>query len=83
VPVQKSVEKIKHLVDENVLVDDDALIGAMSLCVSALGFVLEPSGAAGIAAIRHHRLAGDRLATILTGSNIHPQVLATIMKSDG
>jgi threonine dehydratase len=81
VPVQKSVEKMKNLVDDIVLVNDDALIEAMRLSASALGFVLEPSGAAGLAAIRHHELPGERLATILTGSNIHPQMLAKLVDS--
>lgn len=80
VPVQRAVEKMKNLVDGVVLVDDDALIEAMRLCVSALGFVLEPSGAAGLAAIRRHKLPGERLATILTGSNIHPQMLSRIVE---
>ena len=81
VPVQKSVEKMKNLVDDIVLVDDDALIEAMRLSASSLGLVLEPSGAAGLAAIRRHKLTGERLATILTGSNIHPQMLAKLVDS--
>lgn len=81
VPVQKSVEKMKNLVDDIVLVNDDALIEAMRLSASALGFVLEPSGAAGLAAICQHELPGERLATILTGSNIHPQILAKLVDS--
>ena len=81
VPVQKAVERMKNLVDDIVLVDDDALIEAMRLSASALGFVLEPSGAAGLAAIRRHELPGERLATILTGSNIHPQMLAKVVCS--
>jgi threonine dehydratase len=81
VPVQKSVENIKNLVDEIVLVDDDALIEAMRLSTSALGLVLEPSGAALLAAIRSHDLPGERLATILTGSNIRPQMLAKLVDS--
>jgi len=79
VPVQKSVEKMKNLVDEIVLVDDDALIEAMRLSASTLGLVLEPSGAAGLAAIRRHDVPGERLATILTGSNIHPQMLGMLV----
>jgi threonine dehydratase len=78
-PVPKSVELMKNLVDDIVLVSDDALIEAMRLSLSALGLLLEPAGAAGLAAIRRHQLPGDRLATILTGSNIHPQMLATIV----
>ena len=81
VPVQRSVERMKNLVDDIVLVSDDALIEAMRLSASALGLVLEPSGAAGLAAIRRHKLLGERLATILTGSNIHPQMLAELVSS--
>jgi threonine dehydratase len=81
VPVQKAVEKMKNLVDDIVLVNDDTLIETMRLSASALGFVLEPSGAAGLAAIRRHELPGERLATILTGSNIHPQMLAKLVDS--
>ncbi|MDQ3948895.1 MAG: pyridoxal-5'-phosphate-dependent protein subunit beta, partial [Gemmatimonadota bacterium] len=33
------------------------------------------SGAAGLAAIRAHDLPGDRLATVLTGSNLRPEHL--------
>jgi threonine dehydratase len=80
-PVQESVEKMKNVVDDIVLVNDDALIEAMRLSASVLGLVLEPSGAAGLAAIRRHKLPGDRLATILTGSNIHPQMLVKLMDS--
>jgi hypothetical protein len=36
-------------------------------------------GAAGLAAIRCHDLPGERLATILTGSNIHPQMLGMLV----
>ncbi len=81
VPVQASIEKMKNLVDDIVLVNDDALIEAMRLSASTLGLVLEPSGAAGLAAIRRHELPGERLATILTGSNIHPQMLAKLVDS--
>jgi threonine dehydratase len=79
VPVKESVAKMKDLVDDIVLVNDDELIDAMRLSASTLGLVLEPSGAAGLAAIRRHKLPGERLATILTGSNIHPQMFAKLV----
>jgi threonine dehydratase len=81
VPVPTSVENMKNLVDDIVLVNDDALIAAMRLSASALGLVLEPSGAAGLAAIQRHALPGERLATILTGSNIHPEMFAKLVDS--
>jgi threonine dehydratase len=81
VPVQRAVEMIKDLVEDIVVVNDDELIEAMRISASVLGLVLEPSGAAGLAAIRRHELPGERLATILTGSNIHPQIFANLVDS--
>jgi len=80
-PVPKAVERMKTLVDAIVLVIDDALIEAMRLSASALGLLLEPAGAAGLAAIRRHKIPGERIATILTGSNVHPGMLGRIMDS--
>jgi threonine dehydratase len=76
VPVPESVARMKSLVDDIVLVSDAQMLEAMRIAASTLGLLLEPSGAAGLAAIRAHRLPGDQLATILTGSNVHPELLA-------
>lgn len=82
VPVKKSVAMMKDVVDDIALVSDDELIAAMRLAASTLGLVLEPSGAAGLAAIRRYELPGERLATILTGSNIHPQIFAKLVEDE-
>ena len=78
-PVARSVERMRALVDDMVLVDDAQLLDAMRLAFSTLGLVLEPAGAAGLAAIQAHSLPGDVLATVLTGSNIHPELLAKLL----
>ena len=78
VPVEESVKRMKSLVDDIVLVSDEQMIDAMRLAVSTLGLVLEPAGAAGLAAIRAHKIAGDQVATILTGSNIHPDLIVKL-----
>src|SRR5262245_22114946 len=75
VPVPESVARLVTLVDDMVLVDDSDLLEAMRLEVQTLGILLEPSGAAGLAAIRLHKLAGARLATVLTGSKLRPEHL--------
>jgi threonine dehydratase len=75
VPVPESVARLVDLVDDIVLVDDSDLLGAMQLSAQALGLLLEPAGAAGLAAIQVHDLPGDRLATVLTGSNLRPEHL--------
>lgn len=78
VPIEKSVKRMKEVVDEIVVVEDSQLLEAMRMAVSTLGLVLEPAGAAGLAAIRAHAIPGERLATVLTGSNIRPELLNMI-----
>ncbi|HST08913.1 MAG TPA: pyridoxal-phosphate dependent enzyme [Terriglobales bacterium] len=79
IPVAASVERMKTLVDDIVLVDDLQLLEAMRISASTLGLLLEPAGAAGLAAIRAHQLPGNQLATVLTGSNVHPGLLAKVL----
>ncbi len=69
-PVPESLARVVALVDEVVLVDDDDLREAMELVADSLGVLVEPSGAAGVAALRRHgaALAGDRVAVLLTGA---------------
>jgi threonine dehydratase len=77
-PIAKSAERIRKLVDDIVLVDDEAMIQAMRLTSSALGILLEPAGAAGLAAIRQHNIPGDSLGTVLTGSNVNPNLMRSV-----
>ncbi|MEV4095900.1 threonine ammonia-lyase [Streptosporangium saharense] len=72
-PLETSVRRARALVDEIVLVTDEAIAAAMELAVRTLGIVLEPAGAAGLAAIAEGAVAGDRLATVLTGANPRPE----------
>lgn len=71
-PVPEAVEDMRPVVDEMALVDDDQMIGAMKMIHLLAGQLVEPSGAAGVAAIvaEHEKYKGLRVATILTGSNI-------------
>jgi threonine dehydratase len=75
VPVPESVARLVVLVDDMVHVDDDALVAAMRLAAETLGLLLEPSGAARLAALRAHDLPGQRVPTVLTGSNVRPEHL--------
>ncbi|GIG65540.1 threonine ammonia-lyase [Phytomonospora endophytica] len=77
VPVAESVERLRGLVDEMVLVDDTDLLAAMRLIADTLGILVEPAGAAGIAAIARHGL-GERPATVLTGANPRPGLLPAV-----
>jgi threonine dehydratase len=75
VPVPESVARLVQLVDDMVVVDDSDLLDAMALSLRTIGVLLEPSGAAGLAALKVHNLQGDRVATVLTGSNVRPEHL--------
>jgi threonine dehydratase len=77
-PVPESVARLVALVDDMLLVDDRDLLDGMRLSVATLGVLIEASAAAGLAAIRAHDVPGDRLATILTGSNLRPEHLAML-----
>ncbi|MFJ2899086.1 threonine/serine dehydratase [Streptomyces sp. NPDC087218] len=72
-PLETSVRRARALVDEIVLVSDQAIAAAMELAARTLGIVLEPAGAAGLAAIAEGAVVGDRLATVLTGANPRPE----------
>jgi threonine dehydratase len=75
VPVATSVRRMTALVDDIVLVSDAEMLDSMRLAIKTLGLVLEPSGAAGLAAIRKGLIPGEKVATILTGGNIHPAMM--------
>jgi threonine dehydratase len=69
-PVPESLARIIELVDEVVLVDDDEIRAAMALIADSVGVLVEPAGAAGVAAVSRHseQLPGDRVAVLLTGA---------------
>jgi threonine dehydratase len=69
-PVPESLERVLALVDDVVLVDDGDLRAAMGLIADSVGVLVEPAGAAGIAALARHqeKVEGDRVVVLLTGA---------------
>jgi threonine dehydratase len=69
-PVPESLARVRALVDDIVLVDDEDLRSSIESIAEMLGVLVEPAGAAGVAALRRHReqLAGGRVAVLLTGA---------------
>jgi threonine dehydratase len=78
VPFAEAVTDMLGLVDEMLLVEDDQMVKAMRLARNELGIVLEPSGAAGLAALMAHptQFGGRLTATILTGGNLTAEQMA-------
>ena len=77
VPVPEALEIMFATVDEVMLVTDTEIIESMRWLHSDTGLVVEPAGAAGIAAVARLRaeLAGKRVAVPLTGGNMTEEQL--------
>ena len=71
VPVPEALDDLANVVDDVLLVADEAMVEAMKLVLHFHGLVLEPAGAAGVAAamVFRDRFRGSRVATLLSGGN--------------
>lgn len=74
VPIAEAVADMRTTVDDVVLVDDALLVEAMRQLHAHAGLVVEPSGAAGVAAIiaEGRPWAGRRVASVICGGNLTP-----------
>lgn len=79
-PAPEAVRRMRALVDDIVLVTDRALLDGMRVAARTLGLLIEPSAAAGLAAIAQHDLPGRTLATVLTGTDPPPSLLAQALE---
>jgi threo-3-hydroxy-L-aspartate ammonia-lyase len=72
----------RELVDEIVLVDDDAIVDALRFAFDYLKIVLEPSGASALAALLSGKLDvnGARTGVILSGGNVGLERLLELMR---
>jgi threonine dehydratase len=75
IPIPECVRDMEGVIDDGILVKDASLIAAMRLAHEHLGLVLEPSGAAGLAAILENRarFAGQSVVAVLCGGNLTPE----------
>lgn len=70
-PFPEALEDLTGVVDEVLLVEDETIVEAIRRAHGDLGLVLEPAGAAGLAAVLSNRecFEGQVVATVLTGGN--------------
>ncbi len=73
---------IEALVDDIVLVDEDAIEQAILMLLEIEKTVVEGAGAVGLAALLKHRerFVGAKVGLVLCGGNIEPLVLAEIIE---
>lgn len=72
--IPEVLDDLATTVDDTILVTEAAIIEAMRLLHTHAGLVTEPAAALGVAAILQSpaRFTGQRIATILCGSNVTP-----------
>lgn len=71
VPVPIALDHLRNVVDDIVLTSESALREATRMLFETVGLVVEPAGAAGVAAlIEHGTLASGLVATPLCGGNV-------------
>jgi threonine dehydratase len=71
-PIPEVIRDMRGVVDDVLLVSDASILRAMKLLHEHLGLVVEPSGAAGVAAILEDRgrFEGQLVATVICGGNL-------------
>lgn len=73
---------MKRFVDDVVLVTDAEILAALRDVLAYAKLVAEPAAAAGVAALLSGKIKlgrGARVVSILTGGNIHPDRLKTLL----
>lgn len=83
VPIAEALDDLRDTLDDVLLVSEDALEVAVRLVMEATGLIVEPAGAAGVAALLEHgpRIApAGPAATVLCGSNISLDQLAALVR---
>ena len=71
---------IQSLVEDVLLVSDAEIVAAMRFLLTRMKILVEPSGAAGVAALLHGKLPAGirRVGVILTGGNVDLEFLARL-----
>lgn len=76
-PGQATYEIVRRYVDDMVLVTDEEMLHAVAFCACRARIVVEPSGAASIAAVLTGELAGaqGKCVCLVSGGNIEMRLL--------
>jgi threonine dehydratase len=80
-PGDVTFQHVRDLVDRVVTVDDDALSRALLLSLERAKLVVEPAGAAGLAAVMEDPTAfTPPVVIVLSGGNIDPLLLSKVIR---
>jgi threonine dehydratase len=80
-PSELTYAHIRALVDDVVTVSDEAMSRALVMCLERAKQVVEPAGAAAVAAVMEHPDAYEPpVVVVLSGGNIDPLLLLRVMR---
>ncbi|HVF20352.1 MAG TPA: threonine ammonia-lyase, partial [Mycobacteriales bacterium] len=80
-PGDITLRHVQELVDDVVTVSEEALSRALLLCLERAKLVVEPAGAAAVAAINEHPDAFEPpVVAVLSGGNIDPVLLMRVIR---
>jgi threonine dehydratase len=80
-PGDVTFQQVTALVEEIVTVEDDALSRALLHCLERAKLLVEPAGAAGVAALLEHpRRFATPVVAVLSGGNVDPIVLGHVIQ---
>lgn len=80
---EKNFKLILECVDDIVMVDDEEIANAVLFLLEKQKLVVEGAGAAGVAAILHHKISpkpSDKVGIILSGGNVDVTMLSLIIQ---
>jgi threonine dehydratase len=73
-------EMIRRWVADIITISDEAILDAMALIIRHLRVIVEPSGAAALAAVlADERFRGQRVGVLLSGSNVRAELLRDVL----
>ena len=78
VPAELALKALLRHVDDAVTVTDEEMLSAARTMIFGAHVLVEPSGAAGLAAALRDDVAGKRVVVIATGANITPELFARV-----
>lgn len=79
VPAQLALDELIAHVDDAVAVSDDELLSACRAMILGAHLLVEPSGAAGLAAAKRDDLRGKSVVIIATGANVTADVFGRML----
>ena len=80
---EKNFALIRECVDDIIMVDDEEIANAVLFLLEKQKLVVEGAGAAGVAAILHHKIkpkTSDKVGIVLSGGNVDVTMLSLIIE---